>query len=221
MPAGGLVTAAIIGGGASLLSSVIPSIAGSIGKKKRLKDNKEYQEFRSLSDTLGKQTESEYTNQLAGSYLDSAEGSSISNSIRNTGDMQRQSIMNSADFAGASDEAKLAGIGQVNQAEGLSLSGLAGNADARRQTLLALRDNNRMRRLQSLSQAFGMGQAIRGQNQLSQNNLSQGMQGASDAFMMSQMYKPQNGQYNMSASQQAGYANASKSMFGAPSNPIG
>jgi hypothetical protein len=169
-------------------AGIIPGAAGMMGQKKRIKNNEPYQAYKSAMGMLD-ESDAETEAQLGQNYLDTTEGAAIAGRIKQQSMDQRDAINDSADFAGVSDEAKLAGIGKVNESEAMGVSALMSNADRRRQMLLAQRDANRTRRLQSLSQAFNMEQAIRGQNQAAMGQLSRALGGAANTYAMSQYYE--------------------------------
>lgn len=207
MPAGGLITAAAI----SALPGLISGISSISGRKKRIAKNEPYQEYKRAADLLS--DEGQINRELGQSYLQSTEGMALSQRIGQGADEQRRFLSNSADFSGVSDEARLAGLNDINEAEGQALAGLAGNADARRRQLLSQRDFNRERRLNALSQMFNMEQAIRGQNQAAVNTLGQGLSGAANSYLLSGYYQNPSSQSGGSAftpAAQQGFSNLNR-----------
>ena len=97
-------------------------------------------------------------------YLSSVEGRSFSNQIDENTDRSRQRFTNAASNMNLSDEAVVAGLNNINQAEGDSFRGLASNATQRQNQL-------RGQRMSALAQVLA------GQNQLLGQRMNASNQG--------------------------------------------
>jgi len=103
-----------------------------------------YERLRQGSGTIGQMQNlgKSYQNQLNSSYFDTIEGKGLSNQIRNSATDSRRQLNDSASLLNLSDEAYIAGLGNINSGVANSMAQLATGADARRNNLRASLQGN-------------------------------------------------------------------------------
>jgi hypothetical protein len=160
--------AAIIGGAASLGGAGLNLAAGSLKNQRRRQNaqadstlNLTNKLFGGATDAMGgdlsrlSNTYNQFgltANKLRGldrtlaaqmgkSYLDSAEGSSILEGIKQGARDSKNKLRNDASLMGLSEEAYVAGLGGINKSKGNATASLAGNANAFKNNLMNQRMN--------------------------------------------------------------------------------
>lgn len=82
-----------------------------------------------------KNLDGSFLNELKKNYLDSTEGSAILNNIKDQSRGQRTDLRNNSNLMGLSEEAYIAGLGNINKGEGQATASLASNANNNRANL--------------------------------------------------------------------------------------
>jgi hypothetical protein len=146
---------------AAAISAAPGLITGGLGaldmKKRRNRIKDEYggvtDQMQGVADNYSKDIGG-IDSELGTNYLDTGEGNMFLQSIQNSGNQGRRSLMNNAGLMGLSDEAFVKGMGNISQVEASSISGLNQGATARRMGLQQMKAGLRGNRMNTIRSIF-------------------------------------------------------------------
>ena len=161
-------TAAIIGGAVSLAGGALNRNAQNKANKRAIAAEDRRREQTRLDVASDMKPEADFNSRLnelqKEGYMNSTEGKGLSNALMQNQNMQLNKLGDMASLGNFTDEAKLAGIGAINNSTSQGLSSLAQQSTAYRRSLLGMEQ-------QGISNYVGQKyNAIAGQNAITAGN---------------------------------------------------
>lgn len=153
------ITLSMLGKGvASAAPGLLTGLAGLLDRgPRRRRIEKQYggitKNMQALSGQFG-QDRQDIQGELNTNFLDTEEGMSFLNAINQGSTDQRRQLAGMGALGGLTDEARIAGMGQINQGQGRAISGLNQGAQARKMGLRGQRSQVGNQQMNTLSNLF-------------------------------------------------------------------